>query len=515
MSPARETPIPLGFWNHSVVVQPNNFVYKSLSNWAVNIAVGCGHACRFCYVPSASTNKLKPQLSKLGVADPDADWGDYVFLRHWDEEAFRKSVLRAEATPRSELKKDGNRAVIFCSTTDPYQVFRHPDPEQRKKLDEAAELIMRRSLEIIRDESSLNVRILTRSPLARIHFPLFKSFGHRLLFGMSLPTLNNALAKVYEPKAPAPSARLATLKAAKDFGIPVYVAMAPTYPECDPADLRATLTAVRDLDPYTIFHEPINIRSENVARIAAKGKEVGIELRTEVFSSSDIWARYALEALESVEGIAAELGLAGRLHLWPDRNLGSARALSLHAAKDRPAKLRWLKKYWHRISEWPQPTHEDVQIESKLRQLVAAASAGKAWTDREIENLTYEDALQLFQTGEYEDLPSWAKFVVDGVLAEFYVNFHEPTRPVLLGQRLPPRVAEIVSRINAAEEPRPPASGDRDQLRREAFQVWSQIKHMKSPSAHRLSAPILKKYGISRAALGAIFAHFTMGRVPG
>jgi DNA repair photolyase len=62
-----------------------------------------------------------------------------------------------------------------------------------------ARRLVRRSLELIRDHSTLNVRILTRSPLARSDFDLFKSFGPRLLFGMSLPTLRNDVARIYEP----------------------------------------------------------------------------------------------------------------------------------------------------------------------------------------------------------------------------------------------------------------------------------------------------------------------------
>ena len=42
-----------------------------------------------------------------------------------------------------------------------------------------ARQLVRRSLELIRDHSTLNVRILTRSPLARADFDLFKSFGTR------------------------------------------------------------------------------------------------------------------------------------------------------------------------------------------------------------------------------------------------------------------------------------------------------------------------------------------------
>ena len=40
---------------------------------------------------------------------------------------------------------------------------------------------------VARDHSSLNVRILTRRPLAKLDFDLYRSFGERLVFGMSLP----------------------------------------------------------------------------------------------------------------------------------------------------------------------------------------------------------------------------------------------------------------------------------------------------------------------------------------
>src|SRR4030095_2986831 len=180
--------------------------------------------------------------------------------------------------------------------------------------------LVRRSLELIRDHSTLNVRILTRSPLARADFDLFKSFGPRLLFGMSLPTLRNDLSKVYEPKAPAPSQRLATLHTAKEAGLHVYVAVAPTYPECDEADLRATLKAVKEVKPITIFHEPINIRAENVARIETQAESLGVRLRTEVFSTREAWQDYAVDALRTVRELAKEVGLEKRLHLWPDKS---------------------------------------------------------------------------------------------------------------------------------------------------------------------------------------------------
>ena len=341
----------VGMWSSPAVIAPNNFVYKSLSNWAFNVAVGCSHACRFCYVPSAATIKQGPKLAEYGVTDPDAEWGDYVLLRPWDEGKFLASLRGAENTPRSQLKPAGNRAVMYCSTTDPYQVIHHPDPEQQRLLGQHARRLVRRSLELIRDHSTLNVRILTRSPLARADFELFRSFGPRLLFGMSLPTLRNDLAKIYEPKAPAPSQRLTALRAAHEAGLHVYVAVAPTYPECDESDLRATLRAVAEIKPVTIFHEPINIRADNVERIQSHALELGVKLNCDVFATREQWQDYAVNALQTVERLAAEIGVSPQLHLWPDKSLGN---LGVAARMPRPKEhMRWLQQWWRRISAWP------------------------------------------------------------------------------------------------------------------------------------------------------------------
>lgn len=347
----------VGLWSSPAVIAPNIFVFKSLSNWALNIAVGCSHACQFCYVPGAATIKQAPHLARDGVVDPDVEWGDYLLLRPSDEKRFLASLNAAERTPLGQQKPDGNRAFMLCSTTDPYQVIHHPDAERRRELAEHARFLVRRSLELIRDRSTLNVRILTRSALARRDFDLFRTFvdgssgASRLVFGMSLPTLRNDLARVYEPHAPAPSQRLATLRAAREAGIPVFVAVAPTYPECDDADLRATLRAIAEIDPITVFHEPINIRSENVERIRTHADSIGVQVMTDVFRSREAWQAYAVDALRSVEAIAAEVGLAERLHLWFDKSLGNGKSLRHHSDPERH--LAWLRRCWSRISEWP------------------------------------------------------------------------------------------------------------------------------------------------------------------
>ncbi len=336
------------FWKRPPTIERNNFKYKSLSSWALNMAVGCGHGCRFCYVPDASTIRLGEPLAEYGVKDPDEEWGKYVLIRPWHQERFLSSLMTAERTEPDKLNADGNRAVMLCTTTDAYQFIKHKDAARRNELNAALADNVRKSLSWILSNSTLNVRILTRSPLAKKDFLLMKKFGPRLTFGMSIPTLNNRLAKVYEPDAPSPTKRLECLKAAKDSGLNVFAAMAPTYPECDAADLEATLRSLKALDPVTVFHEPINIRADNVARIDAQARSLGMKMKTEVFETKATWTEYALSQLYQVEALAKQHSV-DQLHLWPDAGLGTQAILHARGA-DYAA---WLNKWWNRVSEWP------------------------------------------------------------------------------------------------------------------------------------------------------------------
>jgi DNA repair photolyase len=168
---------------------------------------------------------------------------------------------------------------------------------------------------------------------------------------MSLPTLDIRLARLYEPGAPSPQKRIETLRAATEAGLHVYVAVAPTFPESDEEDLHQTLSAVAEIKPITLFHEPINIRAENVERIAARARELGVTPRTEVFESVENWQDYAIESFRTVRKIAKTLGLEKRLHLWPDKALGSESCI--RRARNPNQFRNWITKCWSRKSEWP------------------------------------------------------------------------------------------------------------------------------------------------------------------
>lgn len=380
--------------DNPAIISKNNFEYKSLSDWSYNISIGCLHGCSFCYVPNTATIKQEVTLEAIpglipqswiaerlaGMHWADHHWGDYALLRKWDEQKFRESLKSAQRAKKSgKLSPDGNAAIMFCTTTDPYQTMSIPgNPEKTRLLQSQRKGLVRRALEIILHESDLNVRILTRSPLAEQDFDLYKQFGSRILFGMSIPTLDDTLSQIYEPNAPGPAAKLRTLERAVAAGVHVYVALAPTLPDEGETELRTTIQTLAALNPVTIFHEPINLRAENVARIEAKAQELGRTITSSVFQSREHWREYAFKQFQLVDKIVGDLNLsAGVLHQWPDKALASQagflRMKAMQFERDRGLSftkelrqsaedewntevLPWLQ-YWHnpveRVSAWP------------------------------------------------------------------------------------------------------------------------------------------------------------------
>jgi len=354
-------------WKYPLVMGVTGFHFKSLCNFTVNPCMGCGHGCPFCYVPEVSASKQKAGLAEHGVTDANGQWGEYVLLRRWDEEAFRKSLQECTKTPASKLQPGGHRAVMMSSTTDPYQHLRHPDTARARELNACRAAMVRRALEIIRDESDLKVRVQTRFTAAEADLELLASFGPRLLLGTSVITLDPGIGKLYEPHVPDSARRLAMLAKARSAGVNVYVALAPVPPEVDEGGLRETLTAIAAVEPCTVFCESLNVRGGNIDRIQKRAAELGVQTQLDLFGDPGKAAAYSLRTLQSVERIAAEVGLANQLHLWPDKGTLGGRAA--FAVVDDPARhTAWLFKWWNRISEWPEtlPARVITSVESEV-----------------------------------------------------------------------------------------------------------------------------------------------------
>jgi len=116
-------------------------------------------------------------------------------------------------------------------------------------------------------------------------------------------------------------------------------------------DLRKTLEALAVLDPVTIFHEPINIRAENVARIAAQAEKLKTRLKLEVFRDTRFLEDYALGSLEDGAASRARFGTVKKAAPRPEQ--GARFDMGRRIDAESNELLQMLDRWWDRISEWP------------------------------------------------------------------------------------------------------------------------------------------------------------------
>lgn len=282
--------------------------HKNLCNYVINVATGCTHGCKFCYVPSTPNIKMRGDMLKeqADVESGQQEWGSYLLYRDDLPERLARKLDRKQKWEETE---DGRGVVMISSGTDCYQDRR------------AAQITRECVIELVNHDKP--VRILTRSPAVVRDIDVFKAADGLVTVGSSIPCLDDEMVRAIEPGAPAPTTRLNALEEISNAGVPVYVSMSPTYPTQDEDDLRALLKAFKErLDPDVVFHEPINPRGANFDMTIEAAREAGQdELATELskLKNRDHWVEYSVNQLEAVERHGEELGVP--VHLWPDKQL--------------------------------------------------------------------------------------------------------------------------------------------------------------------------------------------------
>jgi len=141
-------------------------------DYALNPYRGCAHGCLYCYAPD--------------VIKAGDDWGSWV--------EARTNISRAL---KREISGIGGAKIGLATVTDPYQ-----PAEERLGLTRAC-------IEVIA-QSDAALMLMTKSPLAKRDFDVLHKVK-RLEFCVTITTLDEELAKVMEPGAPSPSARLKLL----------------------------------------------------------------------------------------------------------------------------------------------------------------------------------------------------------------------------------------------------------------------------------------------------------------
>lgn len=290
------------------VLSESSLHSKCLCDYVINVATGCRHGCKFCYVPSTPSVRTRPDMlnEEAGVEDPQREWGQYVLYR--DDLANRlDGYLNRKQTWKQTEQGCGIVGISF--STDCY-------------MDGRAGAITRDSIEILSNHGKY-VRILTRNPILALQdLSTFKSADDLVTIGSSIPCMDAEKVRAIEPKAPTPGQRLRGLKEFNDAGIQTYVSLSPTYPTQGKESLRTQLQRIAECNPAVIFHEPINPRGANfemMVTAARESNEKELARELEALRDREKWVEYSLNHLRWVQELGKELDLP--IHLWPDKRL--------------------------------------------------------------------------------------------------------------------------------------------------------------------------------------------------
>ncbi|WP_347266843.1 PA0069 family radical SAM protein [Paracoccus sp. (in: a-proteobacteria)] len=184
---------------------------------SVNPYRGCEHGCIYCFA--------RPSHAWLGLS-PGLD-----FETRLTAKPNAPELLAAEIGRRGYAVAP----IAFGTITDPYQPI------------EASRGIMRGCLQVLHDWNH-PLSLVTRGALVLRDLDLLAAMAARgqAAVGVSVTTLDAALARQMEPRAPTPETRLRMIRALSDAGVPVRVMVAPVIPVLTEPEMERILLAARD-----------------------------------------------------------------------------------------------------------------------------------------------------------------------------------------------------------------------------------------------------------------------------
>ena len=202
---------------------------------SINPYRGCEHGCVYCFA--------RPSHANMGLS-PGLDFETKLFAKTNAAELLEKEL----AAPGYEAK-----TMAIGTNTDPYQ----PIERDRK--------ITRAVLEVLA-RADHPVGIVTKSALVLRDLDILAPMARKGLVkvAMSITTLDPDLARKMEPRASAPSRRLAAIEELAKAGIPATVMVAPVIPaindhEIETILMRAAALGAREAG-YVMLRLPLELR---------------------------------------------------------------------------------------------------------------------------------------------------------------------------------------------------------------------------------------------------------------
>lgn len=180
--------------------------------WTINPYRGCEFGCKYCY--ARYTHEF------MGLEKPE----------QFEEKIYSKTD--AAKILRKELHRDPGGAIAIGTATDPYQ------PAERLYY------TTRSILKVLAKYRGLRISITTKSDLVLGDITLLQEVAacNSIQVNLSVTTLEPALARILESRAPRPALRLRAVRSLAEAGIPVAIFAMPVLPGI--TDAPASLEAI-------------------------------------------------------------------------------------------------------------------------------------------------------------------------------------------------------------------------------------------------------------------------------
>ncbi len=184
---------------------------------SINPYQGCEHGCVYCYA--------RPSHSYLDLS-PGLDFETQIFFK--PNAAAR--LLDAWEKPGYECKP-----ITIGANTDPYQ------PAERTLK------VTRQLLELFRKHAH-PVNIITKGHLVTRDLDILADLASRRLasVAISVPTMDDDLKRIMEPRVPAAAARLSAITELVTAGVPTSVLLAPVIPAINDDEIERILAAAAE-----------------------------------------------------------------------------------------------------------------------------------------------------------------------------------------------------------------------------------------------------------------------------
>src|SRR5881397_265129 len=274
--------------------------------WTLNPYRGCEMACRYCF--ARYTHEF------LGL-DDRMEFERTIYVKDADRDRLVAELRRAWRSGQS---------VAIGTATDPYQ------PAEGKFE------VTRRVLEAARMVPGILLSITTKSTLVTRDAALLReiSAASDVTVNLSVTTVDAALARRLEPRAPRPDLRFAAMKALTDAGVAARLFIMPILPHLtdDESNLRSLLVAARDAgaigaESNVLFLRP-GTREIFLDFLAVDFPRLVPEYERLYRGTAYAPAEYVRQTEERVRRLADEVGLSSRRRAdRPDQR--SPRQLSL------------------------------------------------------------------------------------------------------------------------------------------------------------------------------------------